>query len=90
MRMYIFLTPEVAFLFIFRKTKDIFDFLFKTRPFLSEICLTLLFGETTSCLLTSDWLAATQWPFKGFLGIQVTKPLIPITLQDEKAHEGMR
>ena len=84
------LTPEVAFLFIFRKTKDIFDFLFKTRAFLSEIYLTLLSGEMMSCLLTSDWLVAIQWPFKGFLGIQVTKPQIPVATPGKTAREGMK
>lgn len=70
------------FFFIFRKTKDIFDFIFKTRTFLSEIWLTLLFGEMTNCLLTSDWLAAIQWPFKGFLGIQVLKSLKGLMLKE--------
>jgi len=63
---------------------------FKTTPFLLEIWLTLLYGEMTSCLLTSDWLVAIQWPFKGFLGIQVTKPLTAIALHGEKAHEGLK
>lgn len=77
-----FLPPDVAFFFIFRKTKNIFDFIFKTRTFLSEIWLTLLFGEMTNCLPTSDWLAAIQWPFKGFLGIRVIKALKGLMLKE--------
>ncbi len=68
----VFLLKELS-LFILRRTTDIFDFRFKTRTFLSGIYPSLLFGEMMSCLLISDWLATIQWPFKGFLGTQVSK-----------------